>query len=247
MQARLYLARNELQPVVIWARERDLLDRSPAEIFDPSNQNLAVNELFMVETLTLIRLLVAQGQTNQALAMLDNLEKLVEQKGLYRRIIEIFVLKALVFHKSGEITPALAAIEKALSLAELEGFQRIFLDEGEPMTRLLYLAVENKVSPVYSGILIRKLLEKSPKAINLPKNSNVDLIEALSDREMDVLRLLSEGLTNSEIAARLFITLSTVKGHTTNIYGKLSAKNRTQAVARARILGLLSPQPFNQP
>jgi len=247
MQARLNLARGELQPVIFWARERDLLDRSPAEIFDSANQNLAVNELFMVETFTLIRLLQAQGQISQPLAMLDYLEKLVEQKGLYRRIIEIFVLKALALHKAGEITKALAAIEKAVSLAELEGFQRIFLDEGEPMTRLLYLAVEHKIAPDYSGKLIGILLENSPKALNLPKTSADNLIEALSDREMDVLKLISEGLTNSEIAARLFITLSTVKGHTTNIYGKLSAKNRTQAVARARVLGLLSTPPSNFP
>ena len=239
MQARLYLARGELQPVILWARDCNLLDRSPAEIFESANQNLAVNEIFMAEVLTLIRLLEAQGQTSEPLALLDYLEKPVEQKGLYRRMIEIFVLKALALHKSGKISLAMAAIEKAISLAELEGFQRIFLDEGEPMSRLLYLAIDHQISPAYSGKLIDKLVENRPSTSNLQKNTNDNLIEALSDREMDVLRLISEGMSNNEIAARLYITLSTVKGHTTNIYGKLNAKNRTQAVARARILGLL--------
>ena len=130
------------------------------------------------------------------------------------------------------IAQAMIALEHALTLAEPGGYVRIFLDEGEPMARLLYRAVERGIAPEYAGQLLAAFpaLEAKP---------HTEMVEPLSERELDVLRLIAEGLSNQEIARRLHLSLSTVKWHTGNIYGKLGVKNRTQAVAKARSLGIL--------
>ena len=133
-------------------------------------------------------------------------------------------------------------LHRALALAEPRGFIRIFVDEGPPMARLLYEALSRGIAPDY----VRQLLAAFPDAEPEQRDSSdtqipeSDLIEPLSERELEVLALLADGLTNREIASRLFLALNTVKAHTGNIYGKLDVHNRTQAVARARTLGLLS-------
>jgi LuxR family maltose regulon positive regulatory protein len=132
-------------------------------------------------------------------------------------------------------------LEKALSIGEPEGFIRIFVDEGPPMAHLLYDALSRGIAPDY----VRRLLvvfsaekrgQSEPPKSQAPES---DLIEPLSERELEVLQLIAEGLTNREIASRLFLSLNTVKAHTRNIYGKLDTHNRTQAVAIAGALGIL--------
>ncbi|NIQ75433.1 MAG: hypothetical protein GWN67_12460 [Phycisphaerae bacterium] len=132
-------------------------------------------------------------------------------------------------------------LEQALTLAEPGGFTRIFVDEGPPMARLLYEAVARGIAPDYARRLLTAFPVTEPQQTDPLKTQapESDLIEPLSERELEVLQLIAEGLTNPEIAARLFLTLNTVKVHTRNIYGKLDAHNRTQAVARARALGIL--------
>jgi LuxR family maltose regulon positive regulatory protein len=129
----------------------------------------------------------------------------------------------------------MASLEHALSLAEPEGYVCIFVREGEAVARLLYLAAERGISPEYAG----RLLAAFPKWEPAVQEAQAELVEPLSERELDVLRLIAEGLTNQEIADRLVLSLRTVKWHAGNIYGKLGVKNRTQAVARARSLGIL--------
>ena len=126
------------------------------------------------------------------------------------------------------------ALERAMTLAEPEGFVRIFVDEGKPMARLLYEAASQRTKPEYAGRLLAAFPIATPSR---PKHA--EMIEPLSARELEVLRLIAEGLSNEEIAQRLVLSLPTVKWHTGNIYGKLSVKNRTEAVAKARSLGLL--------
>jgi LuxR family maltose regulon positive regulatory protein len=129
-----------------------------------------------------------------------------------------------------------------MALAQPMGFVRIFLDEGEPMIRLLKKARKEGVMPDYAALLLEAAssrLERSSQSTR-PDQSQGGLIEPLSERELEVLRLIAQGLTNREIAARLFLSLNTIKVHTRNIYGKLGVNNRTQSVARARKLGLLS-------
>jgi LuxR family maltose regulon positive regulatory protein len=118
---------------------------------------------------------------------------------------------------------------------------RVFIDKGQPMARLLYQAAERGIAPEYAGRLLAAFpaVELVPTA---PSRPSSEMIEPLSEREREVLLLVAEGLSNREIAQRLFLSLSTVKVHTYNIYGKLGVHSRTQAVAKARALGIL-PSP----
>jgi len=240
-QARYWIARGELDQAAGWARQRELLDRAPAEIFLQEERSAAVRELIQVESITLARLYLAQHQAVKALEMLSFLQEQVEKRGQLRRVIEVLALKALALHAMGEADPALQTIGKALALAEPEGYQSAFVDEGEPMARLLYQASAQGISPGYAGKLLAVLSRKVQAPAATPSSPAADLVEPLSAREMEVLQLIATGLSNSEIASRLYISLSTVKGHTSNIYGKLGVKNRSQAVVRARSLGLLPP------
>ena len=154
-------------------------------------------------------------------------------------MMDILILRALALQQMGDIDQALLAIGKAFTLAEPEGYQRIFVDEGEPMARLLYQALSRGIAPAYASQLLDVIVKESEMIRPADMAKSSDLIEPLSERELEVLRLIAEGLTNQEVASRLYISLSTVKGHAANIFGKLGVNNRTQAVARARSLGLL--------
>jgi LuxR family maltose regulon positive regulatory protein len=241
MQVRLSLARRDVGQAVQWSRDRGFVDRPPAEIFAEAARNPASYEVFQAECLMMVRLLLAQSQPERALEFVTLAQELVEKRKNQRRFIEVLILRALALHQKGQLDQALQVLAKALSLAEPEGYQRTFVDEGEPMARLLYQAAEHGIYPIYSGRLLAVLGvedQTRPPSSQLPSAA---LVEPLSERELEVLRLIAEGLSNSEIAHRLYISLSTVKGHTSNIFGKLGVKNRTQAVARARSLDLLPP------
>jgi LuxR family maltose regulon positive regulatory protein len=125
----------------------------------------------------------------------------------------------------------LSALAQALGLAEPAGFVRVFLDEGAPMVELLRQAVAQKLHTSFA----LDLLEALGEVAVAPQ----PLVEPLSERELDVLRRVAAGYSNQEIAQELVVALSTVKKHISNIYGKLAVANRTQAVAKARELGLL--------
>jgi LuxR family maltose regulon positive regulatory protein len=150
-------------------------------------------------------------------------------------------LLALVFSIQGETAQALAYLEKALSIGEPEDLIRVFVDEGPPMAHLLYEALSRGIAPDYVRRLLAAFPTTEPEQAGPPHTQvrQPDLIEPLSDRELEILQLISEGLTNREIASRLFLSLNTVKAHSRNIYGKLDVHNRTEAVARARALGVL--------
>ena len=158
------------------------------------------------------------------------------------------MLRALAFQTAGDAHDALAALEHALTLAEPEGYVRTFVDEGEPMRLLIAdfgLLIEEQTSHLQS--YVAKLLAAFPGVPLISLDSSIgnqqskiqNLVEPLSDRELEVLRLVADGLSNHEIADKLIIGLGTVKTHINNIFGKLDVKNRTQAVARARELNLL--------
>lgn len=241
MQVRLYLAMGNLGQAMNWARNRDFLERPTKEVFAEASRNPASYEVFQAECMALIRLLIAQMQTERALEFTTFLEELVERRKSQRRIIEVLALKALVRFQSGQLDQALQTLEKAFALAEPEGYQRIFVDEGEAMARLLYQAVSCGIRPAYTSKLLHAFTIDIPLQPAANQFPSAELVEPLSKRELEVLCLIAEGLSNDEIAQRLVISLSTVKGHTSNIFGKLGVKHRTQAVARARSLGLIPP------
>jgi LuxR family maltose regulon positive regulatory protein len=132
-------------------------------------------------------------------------------------------------------------LDEALTLAEPGGFIRVFVDEGAPMARLLYEACSRGVHPDY----VRHLLAVFPAsgreqaAPSRSAAAAIGLAESLSSRELEVLDLIAAGLTNQQIAARLYVSLHTVKSHARNIYAKLGVSSRTQAIAKGRALGLL--------
>jgi LuxR family maltose regulon positive regulatory protein len=191
--------------------------------------------------LGLVRVLMAQGDALRALRLLDSLLLEAEQLKRTTVVIEVLTLQALARQALGETDAALRHLERALSLAEPEGFVRLFLDEGPPVVELLR-QIAGRSSP--EGIYARRLLAAFAGAPDVVVQSahapaHPPQVEPLSEREEEVLRLIADGLSNREIAERLIVGVGTVKTHINNIYGKLGVHSRTQALARARELGLV--------
>ena len=158
-------------------------------------------------------------------------------------MIEILILQALAYKAGSNSIQALSTLKRALTLAEPGGFIRTFVDEGPQMASLLYEALKRDIAPEYVQRLLAAFpITESEEGVSTTSQADQPgLIEPLSEREIEVLQFLGKGLTNQVIAARLFLSVHTVKAHTRNIYSKLGVNNRTQAVVRARSLGILPP------
>ena len=183
-----------------------------------------------LEHIPLVRLLIAQGKLDGALQMSKRLLDATQSAGRVSRLIKVLVLQALAFQVAGDTGRTLLALGRALSLAEPEGYVRTFVDEGAPMAALLRQALSQGIAPHYASRLLAAL--KVP-AVTQP------LVEPLTPRELEVLRLIAAGLRNQEIADQLVISMPTVKRHISNVYTKLDVHSRTQALARARELDLV--------
>jgi len=175
---------------------------------------------------------VAQGEASAAFKILAPLHQQAQAKGWVSELFSILTLEAVALYIQGERDLARQRLGEALALAEPEGFIRSFVDMGQPMAQLLAEAARHGLHPSY----ISKLLAAFP---NTENQTAQPLIEPLSERELEVLRLIADGLSNHEIAARLFLALDTVKGHNRKIFEKLQVQRRTEAVAAARKFGLL--------
>ena len=187
------------------------------------------------------RVHLAQGDPSAALAVLLPCRRQVEAKGWADERLKVMVLQAVALQMNGEQDRAVQLLCDALTLAAPGGFIRLFVDEGPTMAHLLSEAEASGMLPDYIGKLLAACetdARKSEVPSSLPPPAQ-PLIEPLSPRELEVLHLMAQGLSNQEMCERLFLALSTVKGHNRTIFGKLQVQRRTEAVARARELGLL--------
>jgi len=203
----------------------------------------------MFEYLTSARIRLARGAFDEALALLDRLRQFAEAEAYSSILISTLLLQALALEAQGRTTQAMMALAHALTLAEPSGYVRIFVDEGPPMADLLMkiLKVQQKkrleaynFSTDYTGSLLAAyrsdVAEDSPDSSRRPAQP---LLNPLSERELEVLRLIANGLSNQEIMQKLVVEKNTLKTHIRHLYRKLNTRSRTQAIIRARELNLL--------
>jgi len=225
--ARLWMAQGNLDRPSHLVRESGLtLDDITREAEIPYSRE--------PEYLILLRLLLAQGDYDAALALSERLVQRAEFTHRMGHVIETLVLQSLAFQGKKDMAQALAVLERALSLAEPEGYVRVFLDEGEPIAKLLYQAKSHRMGARYAA----ELLSAMGRASGTAEPPAQLLIEPLSQRELQVLELIEAGYSNQEIAAKLVISITTVKRYISNIYAKLGVESRTQAISRGRELRL---------
>jgi len=241
VQARFWIAQGEFDPAEQWARQGGLLERPITDVIKTAGSNIAGSEFIYADFLTLARLYLAQNKIDAALQVIDPLLGLASTHGYTRREIYLLLIKASALLQKNEVEKAVSVLGQALALAAPEGYKQVFLDEGEPMASLLCRAIAQGHSPIFAKKILAALTQKG-SLTTIPgekKPSQKDLFEPLSERELEVLALIAAGLTNREISLRLHISLSTVKGHTANIYGKLGVNSRTRAISEAARLSIL--------
>ncbi len=227
-QVRVYLAQDKLDAASQLVGERGLdADEDPTYLRE-------------MEYIELARVLLAQGKLAEAAKLLPRLLKAAETGERISRVIEIMMLQAFVLQAQGSTDQAITRLEQTLTLSEPGGFIRIFVDEGPQMEALLK---KIKTKDEKKKIYIRKLLTAFGETkSHLSSTSPQPLIDPLSERELEVLHLITKGLTNQQIATKLFLSLNTIKAHTRNIYQKLGVNSRTQAVAEARDKDIISSE-----
>ncbi|HVO68844.1 MAG TPA: LuxR C-terminal-related transcriptional regulator [Aggregatilineaceae bacterium] len=229
LRARIWVMQGKLTEALMWARERGL------------STDDAVSYLREFEHLTLARIHLALyrnspegGSLRAAMNLLERLLQAAEAGDRIGSVIEISVLQALAHEAQNDIPHALVSLEQALTLAQPEGYVRRFVDEGQSMMALLQEADRRRIAPNYVSALLAAFAQPGNM---IPATQ--PLIEPLSERELEILRLLGTELSGPEIADQLMISLSTVRTHTQNIYAKLGANNRRTAIRHAEELGLL--------
>jgi LuxR family maltose regulon positive regulatory protein len=254
-QARFALAQGDLSTVQRWIETQDVMsyaDEPLPEAYDMQ----PLYRLRKYELMVLSRLLVLQGKPEYALGVLDRLLPVAERQQRPSLMIEIHLLKALASDKCGHRDQAMVSLEQGLKLAEPEGYTRPFVDMGEPLRLLIadfgvwigrqqrgeigaraYAYAEKLLSVLEGGPPLPH--EMSFSEIENPKSKIENLLEPLSEREMDVLRSLESSLSTTEIADTLFVSVHTVRSHLKNIYSKLGVHSRYEAVAKAKDIAIL--------
>jgi LuxR family maltose regulon positive regulatory protein len=223
LEARLSLVQGNTEVAYRWALQESRLSVGDEPGFE-----------YEFVYLTLAQIRIAQVRLDEALRVLARLLEMAEAAGAMGYGIEILILQAMALQVQGKVDQALIPLERALSLAKPEGYVRVFIDEGAPMDQILRQAAARGIKWNYVSALLAAL-ERETRA----KGAHPLLAEPLSERELEVLRLLATGLSNKEIAQTLFVAVGTVKQHLKSIYGKLQVHNRTEATSRARDLSLL--------
>jgi LuxR family maltose regulon positive regulatory protein len=222
LRARFWLARNQLALARQWADECGLDPYAPPE-YERQQEHL-----------TVVRLLVAEGRPDVALRLLDGIQEKADAAERARDVLETLILRALAAHAENDPDQAAVALDRALVFGAAEGYVRIFVDEGPRIIPLLRQAAARGRHRDYAQRLLAAL---DAGAAAMPEQTG--LLDPLSEREVEVLRLVATGHSNRAIAEGLYISVPTVKKHLSNIMGKLQVTNRTQAVDQARRLDLL--------
>jgi LuxR family maltose regulon positive regulatory protein len=247
-EAQLHLAQGDLDSAVQWLRSVEAHEAPLRFGLTPQFFVYAYEHLEIAP----IQVLIAQGRASRdpapvrrALRLLGQLREKTERSDLAWLQIKTLALQALAYDILGELAPALAALEQALALAEPEGYVRVFVDEGRPMAALLRQCHAHGPLPLFVASLLAAFDGQGPGSTAQPSvlaptsASSPAVAEPLTERELDVLRLLAAGRSNPEIARTLYVEVNTVKTHVKSLYGKLGVHSRVQAVQRAQELGLL--------
>jgi LuxR family maltose regulon positive regulatory protein len=224
-EAQIWLAEGNVAAAASWAGESEL------SIHDELSSTY-----YFGAYLTLASVLIAQDKAHEAQVLLARLSELIEGAQWTRAEIQLLILQAQAYEARNQTEQALGALERALSLAEPEGFVRIFVQEGTAMQDLLRKAATRGIAVAYVS---RLLAESASEVQGRQLASARALPEPLSERELEVLRLLATSLSRAEIAEELFISVNTVRSHVKSIYSKLDVHRRLDAIRRAREIGLL--------
>lgn len=238
IKARIHIKQGQLPKAEAWVREQGISAKDD------------LSYLREFEHTTLARVLLAEYEVNRkerviqdALNLLKRLLKAAEDQSRMGSMVEILIVTALAHHTASNTPQAFASLERSLLLAMPEGYFRTFINDGKPMQLLLsafQLWVDKQPRSQYQElhVYLGELLSAFAQPTGTGKPAS-GMVDALSQRELEVLRLVAQGFSNDQISKRLFLALNTVKGHNRIIFDKLQVQNRTEAVARARELGLL--------
>jgi LuxR family maltose regulon positive regulatory protein len=234
-QARLWLLQGEKHRAGQWAKS--WLGSGPEQYPDQSG----LGYLCEFETLTLALVLLSDQHLPEAADILAPILISAEQAGRTGTLIEALAIQSLVFQEqAAEKTAAQQALLRALQLAEPEHYLRTFLNLGQPMAALLRsLPCSSRSIQVYRDLILRQFVTNEGLQVQDSEPQSAVLAEKLTERELEILRLIAAGLSNGQIAEKLYLTLNTIRAHSTHIFGKLDVHHRTEAVARARELGLI--------
>lgn len=224
LEAQIDLQQGELAKSVRWAEEAGY---SP----DTTPHHWVEQAYF-----TFVHLLLAQERLTEAQALLDRMETSAAEGGRARKLITVYLLQARAHLSRNGLMAGQERVKRALELAAAEGYRRAFLDEGPELLPLL--SRERETAPAFVDELLAAFARGELVSGSVSKTAPA-LIETLTERELDVLRLVVNGMSNREVASTLVVTLGTVKKHLNNIFGKLAVKSRTQAAVKARELNLL--------
>jgi LuxR family transcriptional regulator, maltose regulon positive regulatory protein len=226
-RARLALAQGTVQEAARWVEERGL------------NENDEPSYARELEYLLLARTLLNRNLPDRAITLLEHLETAAKAQERVGSLIQIQVLQALSFQAAGKADQAMRPLAQALMQAEPEGYVRTFIDEGSQLAALLHRAALRGVTPDYITRLLTAFPSIDPGMQTSPSSATFPFSDPLSERELEVLRLMASGASNQDIAKSLSIALTTAKKHVSKIIRKLGVNNRTQAVSRGRDLGFL--------
>ena len=254
MLARLHLARGDVAGAAVLlakanqsARQQNFVYRIPevaaVQVLALLRQDNLAAAAHLAQThalpLSQVRVHLAQGDPSAALEILESWRRQVGAKEWQDERLKVMVLQALALQAHGEKDKAVHLLFDTLAMAEPGGFIRLFVDEGAPLRHLLSEAATLGRMPDYIGKLLTIFEAEQQREATSERPAAQPLIEPLSPRELEVLQLIAQGYSNQEISERLFLALDTVKGHNRKIFDKLQVQRRTEAVARARELGLL--------